>query len=627
VRPFWAKLPFIDVDAILTPDILHQLHKGMFTHLLSWTQAFMSKEEVDRQFRSLLIHSGLRHFGKGISHLTHTTGKEHKEMEKVLMAIIAGSPRIPPQASIASSALLNFIYFARYPIHTEQTLHLMDEALATFHQYKSIFIERSVCKDMHAIPKLHSLQHYTPSIRYKGSADGYSTEGPERLHIDFAKKGYRASNRNDYLKQMITWLERQEAINYQRSYLAWCDGYQSFIDARALDDDNNDNEWDFDSPGIDDPPVAPSSAADCPSLLEVPNPLTISHAETRLAAKPSFKHQTYAAIEDRHKVADFRWYLLDHMEKACPEIYSDRGFHERGSPLEVWSNFWLRIPVVRDLSHPSNWQRIPANPAHTVKSKLGVVHQVANQYGTVFALFGDDQEGLHRKYISLSTVSGLLADHWWLHHTGYRAAQVRVVFKLSPGPFHDLYPHPLAYVEYFTSFPRSVNKDTGLLTVKRAFRQNARHAAIIPLTHLHYPCHLIPSPRTSGTHSGWTDMATPADVLENNKGSFHLNPFITLLTHAFLYRARSVPMANTSIIAPASHAVQPPSAIGTAGHIQESPGDAPTSSNHVTDSGQPSTANRKRKRNEGPVAGPAQLENASLSGERRTSKRLRVGKN
>jgi hypothetical protein len=58
------------------------------------------------------------------------------------------------------------------------------------------------------IPKIHSMEHYTPKICLLGSADGFNTEAPERLHIDYAKEGYRASNKKDYIAQMTTWLQR-----------------------------------------------------------------------------------------------------------------------------------------------------------------------------------------------------------------------------------------------------------------------------------------------------------------------------------------------------------------------------------------------------------------------------------
>jgi hypothetical protein len=63
--------------------------------------------------------------------------------------------------------------------------------------------------------------HYIGSIRSLGSADGYNTESPERLHIDYAKEAYRASNRRDYVAQMAKWLQRQEAVDRQSAYLEW----------------------------------------------------------------------------------------------------------------------------------------------------------------------------------------------------------------------------------------------------------------------------------------------------------------------------------------------------------------------------------------------------------------------
>jgi len=70
-------------------------------------------------------------------------------------------------------------------------------------------------------PSSTTMQHYTNAIRTLGSADGYNTEFSEWLHIDYAKEGYQASNKRDYVEQMALWLQRQEAIDFHAAYLDW----------------------------------------------------------------------------------------------------------------------------------------------------------------------------------------------------------------------------------------------------------------------------------------------------------------------------------------------------------------------------------------------------------------------
>lgn len=73
------------------------------------------------------------------------------------------------------------------------------------------------------------MEHYVELIELFGSADGFNTESPERLHIDYAKDAYRASNKKDYVHQMTTWLRRQESIARFSVYLEWCKGH-SIVD-------------------------------------------------------------------------------------------------------------------------------------------------------------------------------------------------------------------------------------------------------------------------------------------------------------------------------------------------------------------------------------------------------------
>jgi hypothetical protein len=97
----------------------------------------------------------------------------------------------------------------------------MESVLADFHQDKDIFCQLGMRENFN-LPKLHSLIHYTAAIRCFGTTDNYNTETTERLHIDFTKDAYRASNRKDEFKQMTKWLERREKVWYHRNYSLWC---------------------------------------------------------------------------------------------------------------------------------------------------------------------------------------------------------------------------------------------------------------------------------------------------------------------------------------------------------------------------------------------------------------------
>lgn len=200
VNPFWTDLLHCDIFSCITPDILHQLHKGVFKdHLVKWATACVDgkADEIDRHFKVMMQHSNLYWFKKGISLVSQWTGTEYKNMEKVFMGIIAGTADTGVLHAVC--AIFDFIYFAHFEVHTESSLQEMENALAAFHSNKDIFIMHSICKYFN-IAKLHSTGHYAQLIHLLGTADGYSTEGPERLYIDYAKLGYKASNRKRYIQ-------------------------------------------------------------------------------------------------------------------------------------------------------------------------------------------------------------------------------------------------------------------------------------------------------------------------------------------------------------------------------------------------------------------------------------------
>ena len=98
-------------------------------------------------------------------------------------------------------AVIDFVYYAQLQVHISNTLLALEMALKTFHENKEIFIQEGIQQHFN-IPKIHQMMHYAEAIHSRGTADGYNTEASERLHIGYAKEGFRASNKKDYNKQM-----------------------------------------------------------------------------------------------------------------------------------------------------------------------------------------------------------------------------------------------------------------------------------------------------------------------------------------------------------------------------------------------------------------------------------------
>ena len=130
-------------------------------------------------------------------------------MQRIFVGVLVGA--VQPAVLQTAVAVIDFIYYAQLHVHTSKTLDALERTLKEFHENKQVFIDLDI-REHFNIPKVHQMIHYIQSIKSHGTADGYNTESPEWLHIDYAKDAYRASNKKDYFRQMTVWLGWQEAI-------------------------------------------------------------------------------------------------------------------------------------------------------------------------------------------------------------------------------------------------------------------------------------------------------------------------------------------------------------------------------------------------------------------------------
>jgi hypothetical protein len=136
------------------------------------------------------------------------------------------------------SAFLDFCYIARRDALTAEDLHLLQEALARFHQHREVFVATAGVKgDTISLPRQHSLLHYLRSIRLFGSPNGLCSSITESKHIKAVKEPWRRSNRYNALKQMLVTnsrLDKLASAGRLFSELGMMEGTTSSYTARML---------------------------------------------------------------------------------------------------------------------------------------------------------------------------------------------------------------------------------------------------------------------------------------------------------------------------------------------------------------------------------------------------------
>lgn len=216
-QPFWIDLPYVNIFKLIMPNILHQLYQGVIKHLISWLTSIHGAAEIDAQVCQFSPNHSIQIFHKGISVLTWVTSTEHQQIAVLLLGLISDSPTL---LVIATHALLDFLYLAQYPVHTNSTLQNLQSTFDEFHNKAFIFIELGIHHHLN-ITKFHSLQHYMQSIKLFSTTDSFNTEAIECLHTEYAKDAYQGTNHKEEFHQMMKWLEWREKVIHHTNFIMW----------------------------------------------------------------------------------------------------------------------------------------------------------------------------------------------------------------------------------------------------------------------------------------------------------------------------------------------------------------------------------------------------------------------
>ncbi|KAH7917273.1 hypothetical protein BV22DRAFT_1135543 [Leucogyrophana mollusca] len=393
-------LPNTDIFACISSDILYQLHQGVFKdHFVKWCVKLVGKQAFDKHFQAMTNFSGLRHFSKGVSKVKQWTGTEHKEMQRILLGVLAGA--VDVEIITCARVLLDFIYYSQYHSHTDNTLHSMQAALDDFHANKDIFIQLGI-RDHFNIPKLHSMLHYLDTIRRLRALDGLNSENSERLHIDYAKKAYCASSRKDYMIQMARWLQRQEAVTWWNTFLQWRLGPAQHGIAAGV-----------------------KNEAGCPpedSDDEHPDEALISLTYS-LAKRSPHPNTSISQLGRHHGAVCFLEALTQYLEQS--DIPGHKYAPNQHDRFDLFKYMYVYLPETPHFSDSKRHMRVRTAPERSNGPRKP---PTPARFDTVLIVEDEDARRL----------GGL---------NGLCAAEVRVIFTLPPHLGSSA--HPLAYVHFF----------------------------------------------------------------------------------------------------------------------------------------------------------------------------------
>lgn len=404
--PFWRDWispdgAVMEPSRFLTPEPLHHWHKQFWDHDAKWCIHAVGDIEIDLRFSLLQPSVGFRHFKAGISSLKQVTGRDHRNVQRYIVSIIAGA--VSKEFTLCIRALSDFRYLAQSRSIDDRTLSNISNALALFHQNKQTILDAGARVgtgnkplDHFFIPKLELLHSVVTSIRWSGPPIQWSADPTERAHIDAIKVPSENTNNGQYAPQICRHLDRSEKGRLFDLYTAICEAggdLESIIysntgdeyDTSETPDDEFNEDWvaELDTVGRVCGPSRKTA-----DLFAVANALIVraledsantvrplrtfstSWAAFNLSRRPDISRISVDSLAGKYNLPDLRPALVDFLSKYSQNILVHRIGGRRQSPANsqlpfdnvmVWHSLRLQTYSLDDdlITEP---RRLSAQP-------------------------------------------------------------------------------------------------------------------------------------------------------------------------------------------------------------------------------------------------------------------------
>ncbi|KAG2146426.1 uncharacterized protein EDB93DRAFT_1240884 [Suillus bovinus] len=458
-QPYWRDWPHADPSHFLPGELLHTCHKYFGDHPLKWCKEVVGEDELDARYKAHHKRVGTRHFGSGVSHINQMTCREHCDIERTIVATVAGAANTTPDFVHAIRFLTEFIYQAQSPVHTDSSIDAMVHSLHMFHTLKQAILDagarrgKSGTIDNFLIPKMELFHSFAGSIRDLGGLIQYSAD----VTRNFTLQVVQILNRDETMRRfnLYTLLHSHgtplvNAIAIEDNIVTETDPTLAWI-ARVLPGEQNR----FHGP-------RPVRNHFLKGILSVE-----ANAAFHVTISPDRKSLPITDLQSIYSLPNFGAVLMEYINDSSQNTPTTAWTCARDS-VRTWNKFRLQLH--------STFQSRVVMPSQIVQAfPPSETFPMGNCDAVLVQLPGNDDT-----YI----------------------AQVRCVFQAIARKGYTL-PHylkdsPLLYVQYFqiTATPTE-DASAGMYRVKRIYHQDRtgrifRPGGIIPLTAVTCAVELIP---------------------------------------------------------------------------------------------------------------------------------------